>query len=371
MGMPRKKPKNPPVMSHEFVIQNHADILACVAIVIVLGLVSEATAKISRLFIFLQYGIVKNATEGEKELNEYQASEYERGIFDIFTVMFAALMIAVVHAVIQEYFLDKISRKLHLSKTKNSKFNESGQIVVWCIVSAGWAIHQLIQSGFFQNLASLWEGYPHSIMKWENKLFLIAQIAYWVHMYPELYFQKARKEEVPARVQYYSLHLAFIAGAYILHFWRVSVILMAMHYMAEGVFHASRMLYYAEKNDIAKYGFKFWGIVFPVVRLFTLVLGFLMFWFGLGRAENQGIDFASGNYNSFFIRMTSLSSLCLLQAWLMWPFLQLQVRRRREEKLVKKKTAALSMTKPRQSKKSQKKSDDVGNGTHSGKLKKN
>ena len=45
MGMPRKKPKNPPVMSHEFVIQNHADILACVAIVIVLGLVSEVSSK--------------------------------------------------------------------------------------------------------------------------------------------------------------------------------------------------------------------------------------------------------------------------------------------------------------------------------------
>ena len=41
MGMPRKKSKSPPVMSHEFVIQNHADILACIAIFIVAGLLTE------------------------------------------------------------------------------------------------------------------------------------------------------------------------------------------------------------------------------------------------------------------------------------------------------------------------------------------
>ena len=43
MGMMRKKTKSPPLFSHEFVIQNHADILACVAILIVLGLMSEVS----------------------------------------------------------------------------------------------------------------------------------------------------------------------------------------------------------------------------------------------------------------------------------------------------------------------------------------
>ena len=52
MGMPRKKPKSPPVMSHEFVIQNHADILACVAIVIVLGLVSDVSCYAENSFWF-------------------------------------------------------------------------------------------------------------------------------------------------------------------------------------------------------------------------------------------------------------------------------------------------------------------------------
>ena len=46
MAGPKRKPttgatKNPPILSHEFFIQNHADILSCVAIVIVVGLMAQ------------------------------------------------------------------------------------------------------------------------------------------------------------------------------------------------------------------------------------------------------------------------------------------------------------------------------------------
>ena len=36
-----KSNKNPPIMSHEFVIQNHADIVSCVAMVFVVGLMFQ------------------------------------------------------------------------------------------------------------------------------------------------------------------------------------------------------------------------------------------------------------------------------------------------------------------------------------------
>lgn len=38
---PPSKNKNPPIFSHEFIIQNHADIVSCVAIVFVLGLMFQ------------------------------------------------------------------------------------------------------------------------------------------------------------------------------------------------------------------------------------------------------------------------------------------------------------------------------------------
>lgn len=42
-GDSQKSSKNPPVLSHEFVLQNHADIVSCVAMVFLLGLMFEVS----------------------------------------------------------------------------------------------------------------------------------------------------------------------------------------------------------------------------------------------------------------------------------------------------------------------------------------
>ena len=49
-----------------------------------------------------------------------------------------------------------------------------------------------------------------------TKFYFIIQLAYWVHNFPELYFQKVKKEEMSARIQYTLLYLVFIAAAYLL-----------------------------------------------------------------------------------------------------------------------------------------------------------
>lgn len=45
MPIRKKTNKNPPVMSHEFIIQNHADIVSCVAMVFLLGLMFEVSGR--------------------------------------------------------------------------------------------------------------------------------------------------------------------------------------------------------------------------------------------------------------------------------------------------------------------------------------
>lgn len=42
----RKDKKNPPILSHEFVIQNHADVVSCVAMVFVVGLMLQVSQQI-------------------------------------------------------------------------------------------------------------------------------------------------------------------------------------------------------------------------------------------------------------------------------------------------------------------------------------
>lgn len=41
----RKSNKNPPIFSHEFVIQNHADIVSCVVMVFLVGLMVQVSDK--------------------------------------------------------------------------------------------------------------------------------------------------------------------------------------------------------------------------------------------------------------------------------------------------------------------------------------
>jgi hypothetical protein len=63
-GLGRKEKKNPNFFSHEFVIQNHADIVSCVAMVFVVGLMVQVgwpspmfslPAKVQQVFTTLEW----------------------------------------------------------------------------------------------------------------------------------------------------------------------------------------------------------------------------------------------------------------------------------------------------------------------------
>lgn len=68
---------------------------------------------------------------------------------------------------------------------------------------------------FVLNVPALWTDYP-APMSFSLKLFFIGQLAYWLHSYPELYFQRAKKEEIPNRVVQATIGLIYTLGAYIL-----------------------------------------------------------------------------------------------------------------------------------------------------------
>ena len=55
-----------------------------------------------------------------------------------------------------------------------------------------------MEGGYLKFLNALWAGYPeqHSVMPWGLKLFYILQMAYWVHVFPELYLTKVKKVKI-------------------------------------------------------------------------------------------------------------------------------------------------------------------------------
>lgn len=134
------------------------------------------------------------------------------------------------------------------------------------------------------------------------------------------------------RVQYASLYIAFIGAAYLLNFTRVALLLLILQYTVEAVFHACRLLSYAEKGDIARPLYHLHEVLFVLARLASITLAVLTFWYGLALlpAEQQVIDIANGIFNTSLFRLNALIAIGLLQAWLMWNFINFHIRRMRE-----------------------------------------
>lgn len=328
--------KNPPVFSHEFVIQNHADIVSCVAMVFVIGLMFQATSPVASMFVTPQYNITVNNTNTEAA-EEDTITLYSHGFKDLFTIFFYLLICIVIHAVIQEYILDKLNRKMHLSKVKHSKFNESGQLMVFYFGSAAWGADTIIREGL-TSIGQLWEGYPHSQLSFMFKFYFIIQLAYWLHNFPELYFQKVKKDEIQGRVQYTVLYLVFITAAYVLNFNRIAICLMVLHCAVETVFHLARLIYFADKVEIANTVFMVFNVLFVLVRLGTITLAVLTFWYGLQQTGQESLDIAAGNFNTKLVRINCLAATCLLQAWMMWNFITFHLKRLREKAIATRKT---------------------------------
>lgn len=301
---------------------------------ILVGLMFQVTSPLSSVFVTMQYNVTTNVTT-DSDVEDGDGVEevitYSHGPKDICSVFFYLLIAVVLHAVVQEYVLDKLNRKLHLSKTKHSKFNESGQLLAFYIFSIVWAVDIMIKEGYLNNLSHLWDGYPHTLLSFRLKFYFITQIAYWLHSFPELYFQKIKREEMGDRIKFAAFYLAFIVSAYVVNLTRLAILCLVLHYLAEMTFHLARILYFSDYLDFSSPCFKLWFVFFLAARVCIVSLTVLTVWFGLGKLPNQGFDLATGNFNTTFFRIVILAGVCLFQAWLLFDFLTFQLKRRKEQ----------------------------------------
>lgn len=291
----------------------------------------QATRGAATVFVTIQHNVTKpgNDTVPLRRQSMFDV-QYTNGCKDLCGLFFYFLCWIVFQAVIQEYILDKINRKFHMSKTKTSKFNDSGNMLPFFIASVGLGIDLLIKENFFPKLQEIWTGYPHTEFSFMVKLFFLLQISYWLHMFPELFFMKTRKEEIFEKLSHYTLYTVFISAAYIMNFTKVALILLVVHYIPQIVFHVSRIVHCAGKTEFSQIGFMVWSILFVAARLITIILAILTFWFGLGLADQASFNIAAGNYNTQTIRLACLQAVILVEAWMAWNFIVFQVKRFRE-----------------------------------------
>ncbi|XP_022130567.1 translocating chain-associated membrane protein 1 [Pieris rapae] len=337
----RKTNKNPPILSHEFVIQNHADIVSCVVMVFLVGLMVQSTSPIAGLFISLHHNV--SGVEPTREAPKGEPFLYESGWKDGCAVFFYSLVCIVMHAIIQEYFLDKISKKFHLSKSRLSALNESGQLVVFQLMTLVWGGDAILREGFLFNIPQLWDGYPNHPMTFLLKLWWVVQAAYWIHTIPELYFQRVKKDEWAGRIRQAIVAFTFVALAYSFKFQRVGVALIVLHSLAEFIAHSYRLntILRGEREDyLDKFLELVNGAVFVSVRLCSLVLGVLTFYFGLAGAA------------PLLVRVAALSILVSFQVYLMFNFISETMKQRQEAR-------QLAQSKPKKERKEKPKKEKV------------
>lgn len=194
---------------------------------------------------------------------------YETGWKDGAAVFFYTLICIIMHAILQEYVLDvsrtsippfdlslkraptfqKVSKKLHLSKFKLSRFNESGQLVVFYLMSFLWGAEVIIREQYAENMSKLWADYPSHPMSFLHKLYFIIQLSYYLHMLPELYFQKIKKDEQPAKIQHSIAGTAIIGFFYFFAYRRIAIVLLTLHYFSEFVAHTFGLLEVFDKDE--------------------------------------------------------------------------------------------------------------------------
>jgi len=330
-GIRGKRPgsgKSVPYLSHEFVIQNHADIVTCVCMVFVVGLMFQTSSPLASTFIAPKHNVTDLETPAAAQLAS--SVLYTYGLKDLCLIFFYTLSAIIFHAVIQEYILDKWMRKVKLSKTKANKFNESGQLISFYLLSSIWAAVIFKEEGYFQSLSFFWTGYPHIGLTFLTKFFFIIQMSYWLHVFPELYFQKVKKEDMPSKITFATINFLITALIYTLNLSRIGLTLLFIDHAISALFHASRILYFSGQNRISRICFKVYNVLFVLARLTATILSIFVFWFGFANLSVNNVNWEEGNFNTPTFRVACLGTVLLLQAWMLWNFIIFQFQKIRE-----------------------------------------
>lgn len=205
-----------------------------------------------------------------------------------------------------------------------------------------WGFDVILREGYIGKAALLWENYPEHPMIFLHKLFFIIQLAYYLHMLPELYFQKVKKEDQQPKIIQSIVSFSFVALAYYLNFQRIALVLLTLHYLSEVISHVFVLIDIFDRDDKYVKLNIIGRIVFVFTRFATMVLSVLTFYY---KIENS-------------LGLLALFAVCALQGYLVFQFINDVLKAKRaslnEQSVPKKK-----IVKTEKSKKERKRESDL------------
>uniref|UniRef100_UPI00358F0C59 translocating chain-associated membrane protein 1-like isoform X2 n=1 Tax=Myxine glutinosa TaxID=7769 RepID=UPI00358F0C59 len=363
----RRKGRSPAFFSHEFFIQNHVDIMSVLIACFLLAFMFETTANGALMFLTVQH----NITILPEEEGEEPVTVYEYGVRDCATVFFYTTVAIVLHGMVQEHILDEEFTTQPSSLWEGYPHNTmSGSVKFFFICQLAYWVHALPELHFQKT-------------KKEDLSRLLLHITLYLLHISAAYLLNTSKPllnlrhlsttgsassnlSTIARVSCSNSHrnwsvrmdlgtsssLLPTSSSFLptsgsassssktfgmasnspsmcgFSLTRLGFVLLVVHYFVELIFHVCRIFFLIDEDY--QRGFDVWAVLFVLGRLMTLTMSVLTIGFGLARSDNRRLDIATGNFNTLPIRVCCLTVVCLGQAWMMWKFINFQLRRWRE-----------------------------------------
>jgi len=305
----QKTEKDPPIFSQEYFLQNQADLVSSACLIVISGLLFNSTRAFSSKFCTVQHNTTNLTDPDTKPL-------YSTGRADICMVLFYSLMFIAVHAVENEYFWEKIGRRLHLSKTRLSEFMAQGSTMPFHLAIVVGAVYVFLQENVLLNMGNIWELTPTDEMPLLVKFYWILVISFVVHQYPEMYFMRVKSEEMPDRIIGYTAYLIPIIGAYMTGLVYPATIVLAIHCASEVLKALSDVIESSGKDELSKPLYRLWSVTFIIARNVIAVLTVVTFFKLRSKTPDQISQIR-------FLACTSVLVLLLsMQLYLGWKFVQ-------------------------------------------------
>lgn len=174
----------------------------------------------------------------------------------------------------------------------------------------------IIREGYIQQISLLWEKFPDHPMVFLHKLYFIVQLAYYLHILPEIYFQKVKKEMQQPKIIHSICSFSFIALAYFFNFQRIALVLLTLHYTSEVASHVFQLLEIFDRDERFINLHFVQKTVFLTSRFATMVLAVLTLHYGIQTTALANV---------------ALFAVFALQSYLIFEFVNNILRAKREQ----------------------------------------
>jgi len=317
----QKTEKDPPIFSHEYLLQNQADLVSSACLIVISGLLFKNTHALSSKFCLVQHNTTNITDPDTKDM-------YSVGRADVCMTLFYSLLCVAVHAVENEYFWEKIGRRLHLSKTRMSEFLEQGSTMPFYLAVIGGAFYVFYKEGILLTPGVIWERTPTDEMPMLIKFYWVLVMAFVTHQYPEMYFMRVKQEDMPNKIIGYTAYLVPIVGAYVTGLVYPATLILVIHCMSEVLKALSDVTESAGKQELSLPLYKIWSVGFIIARNSIAALSVVTFFKLRSKTPDEITT------SRFLSCSVVLAVLLALQLYLGYCFVQTVLTWRRQAKEV-------------------------------------